>query len=110
MIVFRPQIAELLKYRLRRSGYGWSKMRFAAAQLLTYVEDDLWLRLARRANALASRLGSGLAATSVASLIAPVQANEVGSYPTTLRRHSGEAVSTCNLEMGALFGLSAALT
>ena len=35
-------------------------MRFAAAQLIAYVEDGLWLRCATRANALAARLAAGL--------------------------------------------------
>lgn len=77
VVVFRHDLAETLKYRLRRSGYGWSKMRFAAVQLLAYVQDDLWLRLARRANALAERLATGLMATGAARLVAPVEANEV---------------------------------
>jgi threonine aldolase len=77
VVVFRPDLAETLKYRLRRTGYGWSKMRFAAVQLLAYVQGDLWLHLARRANLLAERLARGLTTTGAARLIAPVEANEV---------------------------------
>jgi threonine aldolase len=77
IVVFRKDLSDSLRYRLRRSGYGWSKMRFAAAQLLAYIEDDLWLRLAARANALATRLAQGLEATLDVTLVAPVEANEV---------------------------------
>jgi threonine aldolase len=52
-------------------------MRFASVQLLAYLQDDLWLRLARRANALARRLATGVATTDAARLLAPVEANEV---------------------------------
>ena len=77
IVMFRPELATELPFRLRRSGQVWSKMRFAAVQLLGYVEGGLWLRLAARANALASRLGNGIRELPVARLVAPVQANEV---------------------------------
>jgi threonine aldolase len=77
VIVFRPELATYLRYRLRRSGYGWSKMRFASAQLLAYIRDDLWLRSARRANAFAARLASGLAARGAIRIVMPVETNEL---------------------------------
>jgi threonine aldolase len=48
-------------------------MRFVSAQLLAYLDDDLWLRLASRSNALAKRLGEAAGA----ALMHPVDANEV---------------------------------
>jgi threonine aldolase len=77
IVVFRPELAAELPFRLRRSGQVWSKMRFAAVQLLAYVESGLWLRLAARANALAARLGGGIGTLPSARLVAPVEANEV---------------------------------
>jgi threonine aldolase len=77
IVVFNHDLVEPLSYRLRRAGQTWSKMRFAAAQLIAYVEDGLFLRLASRANALASQLGRGLAAIPGVSLFAPVEANLV---------------------------------
>lgn len=77
IVVFDAGLVEDLSYRLRRSGQTWSKMRFAAAQLLAYVEDGLWLASARRANALAARLGAGFGRLPGARLVAPVEANEV---------------------------------
>jgi threonine aldolase len=50
IVVFNPSLVEPLSYRLRRAGQTWSKMRFAAAQLIAYVEDGLFLRLAAHAN------------------------------------------------------------
>lgn len=56
IICFDPARAEEIARRRKRSGHLLSKGRFVAAQLLAYVEDDLWLQLAHRSNALASRL------------------------------------------------------
>ena len=75
IVVFDKDLVEPLSYRLRRAGQTWSKMRFAAAQLMAYVENDLFLRLASHANELASRLGRELAAIQGVRLIAPVEAN-----------------------------------
>jgi threonine aldolase len=75
IVVFDPKLVEPLSYRLRSAGQTWSKMRFAAAQLIAYVEDGLYLRLAGRSNALASRLAQAVAQLPGVSLIAPVEAN-----------------------------------
>ena len=77
IVVFDPSLVEPLSYRLRRAGQTWSKMRFAAAQLLAYVDDGLYLRNATRANALARRLGAAMAALPGVTLLAPVEANLV---------------------------------
>lgn len=75
IVVFDRELVEPLSYRLRRAGQTWSKMRFAAAQLIAYIENGLFLRLASHANELASLLGRELAAIPGVRLIAPVQAN-----------------------------------
>jgi threonine aldolase len=77
IVVFDRELVEPLSYRLRRAGQTWSKMRFAAAQLLAYIENNLFLRLASRANELASRLGRELAAIPGVRVTAPVEANLV---------------------------------
>ena len=60
IVVFRKEIAEELRYRVRRAGQVWSKMRYSAAQLNAYIEGGLWLRLAEQANRTAKRLSEGL--------------------------------------------------
>ncbi len=75
IVIFNAELAEPLSYRLRRAGQTWSKMRFASAQLLAYVQDGLYLRLARHANAIAARIGRELSALSGIELVAPVDAN-----------------------------------
>jgi threonine aldolase len=62
--------------RRKRGGATASKHRFLAAQIEAYLEGDLWLRLARHANAMADALAAGLAAAGCAP-VWPVEANEV---------------------------------
>ena len=77
IVVFDDAAAPALGYHLRRAGQVWSKGRFASAQLLAYVEDGLWLTMAKRANALAARIGAGLQGIPGVTLRAPVEINEV---------------------------------
>ncbi|RMD63177.1 MAG: low specificity L-threonine aldolase, partial [Alphaproteobacteria bacterium] len=79
VILFKPApgMAEEFGYRRKRGGHLFSKMRFLSAQLEAYLADDLWLRNARHANAMARRLGDGLATLPGVALIHPVEANEV---------------------------------
>jgi threonine aldolase len=62
VISFDPETAATLRLMHKRAGFLYSKMRFAAAQILTYVADDLWIENARRANANADRLAAALLA------------------------------------------------
>ena len=77
IVAFSPDLADPLAVQLRRAGQVWSKMRFASAQLLAYVENDLWLEMARASNRLAARIAAGIAGLPGLSLRAPVEANEV---------------------------------
>ena len=54
-----------------------SKMRFLGAQFNALLADDLWLRNAAHANAMAARLADGLAAIPEVELAYPVQADAV---------------------------------
>jgi threonine aldolase len=62
--------------RRKRGAQLISKHRFLAAQLDAYLQDDLWLTLARHANAAATKLAEGLSAAGCAP-VWPVEANEV---------------------------------
>jgi threonine aldolase len=114
IVVFSPGIAEGLAIQLRRAGQVWSKMRFASAQLLAYVEGGLWLDLAAAANAMAARIAGGLAAIPGLRLLAPVEANELflelpGAVMAALdrdgfrfyRRGSGLARFVCRWDLAA---------
>lgn len=77
VVLFKPDLAASFGYRRKRGGHLFSKMRFLSAQLDAYLADDLWLRNARHANAMAARLAEGLDALPGVSLIHPVEANEI---------------------------------
>src|SRR6202048_846410 len=59
-VVLPPGGAAIGAVQLRRAGQVWSKMRFASAQLIAYVENGLWLDMARASNAIAARIAVGL--------------------------------------------------
>jgi threonine aldolase len=61
VIIFDPALAESFAFRRKRAGHLFSKMRLLSAQMATYLENDLWLRNARHANAMAAELHKGLA-------------------------------------------------
>jgi threonine aldolase len=77
VIFFDRARAESFEARRKRAGHLWSKMRFLSVQLIAYLEDGLWLRNARHANAMAARLAAGLETLPGVRLITPVQANEL---------------------------------
>jgi threonine aldolase len=54
-----------------------SKMRFVSAQLEALLRDDLWLRSAAHANAMAKRLAAGVSELHGFAITTPVDANAV---------------------------------
>jgi threonine aldolase len=77
VIFFNPAVAAGFERRRKRAGQLWSKMRFLSAQLHAYLENDLWLRNAAHANAMATALARGLSALPGIRLMQKVQANEL---------------------------------
>ena len=71
IVCFDPALSEQLVYRTKRSGHVASKMRFQSVQLIAYLTDNLWLRLARRSNAAMARLSAGLGKLGVEQLNEP---------------------------------------
>lgn len=76
VVFFDPARASGMSARRKRGGQLLSKHRFIAAQMDAFLEDDLWLRLARHANDMADRLSDGLSKAGFAPKW-PVEANEV---------------------------------
>lgn len=76
IVFFDAEIAAAMPERRKRGGHLLSKHRFLAAQFDTFLAGDCWLRLARHANAMAQKLGEGLAAKGFAP-VWPVEANLV---------------------------------
>ena len=77
IVVFDEALADTIALRRKRAGHLFSKMRYLAAQLEAYLADDLWLGMARHANALALHLSQALAAVPGAKLAHKVEANEI---------------------------------
>ncbi|CAA9282045.1 MAG: Low-specificity L-threonine aldolase [uncultured Corynebacteriales bacterium] len=77
VVVLRPDLAGDLPFRRKQGMQLASKMRYAAAQFVALLSDDLWLRNARRANGTAARLAAGAAAVPGVRITRPVEANAV---------------------------------
>ncbi len=77
VVIFDPARAWEFELRRKRAGHLFSKHRFLAAQMSAYLEGDLWLALARHANAMATRLSQGITALPGAHLTHPTEANAV---------------------------------
>jgi threonine aldolase len=95
VIFFNADLARDFVYRRKQMGQLASKMRYVAVQFTALLADDLWRTNAAHANAMARRLGEGLAAVAGVTLTQPVEANFV--FATA----SPEAVA--DLERGGAF-------
>ncbi len=77
VVFFDPADAKDFEFRRKRAGHLWSKQRFISAQFDAHLDDDLWLRLARQANARATALSHRLADIEGVTVWYPTQANEI---------------------------------
>jgi len=78
LIIFnQPQWRETAERLRKRSGHLLSKMRYVSAQLLAYIENDLWLGMATHANRQAAKFSEAIENQTGACLEYPVEANEV---------------------------------
>ena len=77
VVFFKPELVGDFPFLHKRSGQLLSKMRFISSQLEAYLSDDVWLRNAQHANAMAKILSEGLDAFSNIELAYPTQSNEV---------------------------------
>ncbi|TCN20349.1 threonine aldolase family protein [Sinorhizobium americanum] len=77
VITFDPEIARGLGFMHKRAGHLFSKMRYMSAQLLSFLENDLWRSNAIQANRNASRIEAALKRCEGVIFPHPVQINEV---------------------------------
>jgi threonine aldolase len=77
VIFFNPAKAWEFELRRKRAAHLFSKHRYLAAQILGYLTDDLWLDMARTANAKAARLAEGLRGVPDCHFLAEPQANMI---------------------------------
>lgn len=88
VIVMRPGDAVNAPYLRKQHMQLSSKMRFLAAQFIALLDDDLWLRNARHANAMAARLATGLAGLPGVDVVYPVESDAV--FARLHRQHIAE--------------------
>lgn len=81
IILFDRELRRKTEQNRKRGGHLFSKHRYLAAQLLAYLEDDLWLHNARYANAAAQALAKSLSSMGAKPAFAP-QGNELFIHMT----------------------------
>ena len=77
VVSYLPAETSGLRFIRKQSMQLSSKMRFIAAQFNALLSDDLWLRNAAHANAMAQRLAEGVSDLEGVALAYPVEANGV---------------------------------
>jgi threonine aldolase len=77
VVVMTGELAADVPFLRKQQGQLASKMRYLAAQFEALLDDQLWLRNARQANAMALRLAAGIAGLPGVRLWQPVESNAV---------------------------------
>ena len=77
VVFVRPELAERARFVRKQAGQLVSKSRFVAVQLLALLDDDLWLRHAEHANAMAARLADRVRGARGVDLVRDPQVNSV---------------------------------
>lgn len=92
VVIFDPAKAWEFELRRKRGGHLFSKHRFLSAQMEAWLEGDLWLSLARHANAMAERLENGLNALPDTALLHPRGGNMLfATFPRAAHRRARDA-------------------
>jgi threonine aldolase len=95
VVVLNPDASDGMTYLRKMDMQLASKMRFISAQLIALLTDELWLRSARHANAMATKLRAALEDASRSGR-APglgfTQATESNGIFATLPREAAERV------------------
>ena len=87
VVIFDPAKAWEFELRRKRGGHLFSKHRYLSAQMQAYLTDDLWLDMARHANAMGARLSAGVSAVEGVKLTNPTDANMIfAKWPRGLHR------------------------
>ena len=80
VVFFDRELAQDFAYRVKQAGQLASKMRFISAPWVGMLEDDVWLRNARHANAMARRLYEGIVDLPGVRVMHPPEANAVFAF------------------------------
>lgn len=77
VIAFRPEIAENLQYYRKQSAQLASKMRYLSAQFVAYLENNLWLENAMKANISAGKLAECLSVYPQIKFTQKIESNQL---------------------------------
>ncbi len=77
IVVLNPSYDAPMKYLRKLNMQLGSKLRFICAQFIAWLNDDLWLSLAKHSNAMAQRLHQGLKDLNGVHITQQVQSNAV---------------------------------
>lgn len=101
VIFFDPEQAWEFELRRKRAAHLFSKHCYLSAQMLAYLEGDLWRRSARQANAKAAQLAEGLRAVPGAVLSPEPEANMIFA---TLPRATHQRLKAAGAQYGLYDG------
>jgi threonine aldolase len=93
VVFLNPELGDGFEYLRKQSLQLASKMRFLAAQLDALLTDELWLRCAAQANAMAALLAERVEGVPAVTITRPVQTNAVFA-----RMPSREAIAALQRE------------
>lgn len=110
IVVLNPDAARGIEF-LRKAGMQLaSKMRFVSAQFDALLTDELWLRSARHANAMAQRLAGAVRGLPGLAITQPVESNAVFAVlpkPVTERLQKRFRFYTWNEQTGEVRWMAA---
>jgi len=75
VVFFRKGLSREFDYRVKQGGQLISKARFLAAQWIGLLTNDIWLKNARHANAMARKLAERLRREYKMDVVLPIEAN-----------------------------------
>lgn len=77
VISFRPEITENIQFYRKQSAQLASKLRYLSAQFIPYLENNLWLENAMKANAGAAKLAAVLGQYPQIKFTQKVESNQL---------------------------------
>jgi threonine aldolase len=104
VLVMTEELAAPAAYLRKQQMQLSSKMRFLAAQIDAMLTDDLWMRNARHANAMAARLAAGVAEVPGVRLAYPAEGNGVFAEMPAARARALQADWTFHVWSGGADG------
>lgn len=88
IIIFNTKIVDDIDRRQKRAGHLWSKNRYIAAQIIKWIENNRWLKAARKSNKYAKQIEEILLLIKDINIPYSVDANMVfAEIPTKIQKY-----------------------